>query len=58
MHACIPPLQIRGKASALLDGLWWCFWLSAAAVATSLLTVDGWRGSRVESCVAFSWISW
>ncbi|PRW44363.1 ABC transporter ATP-binding [Chlorella sorokiniana] len=48
---------IRGKVSAAIDGLLVLFWLIAAAVATSILTVDDWSGSRIRSSVAFCWIT-
>lgn len=51
------PPQIRGKVSAVIDGLLVLFWLIAAAVATSILTVDDWSGSRINSSVAFCWIT-
>lgn len=55
-----PPdhLQIRGKFSAAVDGLWWVFWLAAAAVATSILTEEGWSINQTRASCAFCWITW
>ena len=50
-------LQVRGKVSAAIDGLWWVFWLAAAAVATSILT-DGFSINQTRASCAFCWISW
>lgn len=59
---CLPAVyrspQIRGKVSAVIDGLLVLFWLIAAAVCTSILTVDDWSGSRIRASCAFCWITW
>ena len=49
-------LQIRGKVSAVLDGVWWVLWLIAAAVATSIIVDSG--NSRTRASCAFCWITW
>ena len=43
--------------SAILDGLLVILWLCAAAVATSILTVDDLGGSRTRASCAFCWIT-
>lgn len=49
---------VRGKVGAAFDGLWWIFWLIAAAVATSILTVDNYSINQTRASCAFCWISW
>ena len=41
----------------VIDGLMWVFWLTAAAIATNLLT-DGFTASRIQASCAFCWITW
>mgnify|MGYP001810623171 CR=1 FL=1 len=52
-----PATQIRGKVSAVIDGLWFIFWLSAAAVATDIVA-NGGSNSRLNASCAFAWITW
>ncbi|KAI3428598.1 hypothetical protein D9Q98_007421 [Chlorella vulgaris] len=49
---------VRGKVSAVVDGVWWVFWLAAAAVATNLLTGRFTDNSRTRASCAFCWITW
>ncbi len=55
---CIVSSQVRGKVSAVVDGVWWVFWLAAAAVATNLLTGRLTDNSRTRASCAFCWITW
>lgn len=52
-----PAPQIRGKVSTAIDGVLVGLWLVAAAVATSILTVDDLGGSRTRASCAFCWIT-
>ena len=49
---------MRGKVGVAFDGLWWVFWLCAAAVSTSILTIDGLSYNQTRASCAFCWISW
>ena len=53
-----PLAQIRGKVSAVVDGLWFVFWLAAAALTTNLLTDSDTNNSRTRASCAFCWITW
>lgn len=57
-RAASATLQARGKLAAVIDGLWWVFWLAAAAVSTNVLTMQGWSINQTRASCAFCWISW
>ncbi|KAL4418641.1 hypothetical protein ABPG77_005378 [Micractinium sp. CCAP 211/92] len=48
----------RGKVAAIIDGLWFIFWLAAAGVSTHLLTNEVTNNGRTRASCAFCWITW
>lgn len=55
---CAGNKGVRGKIAAIVDALWFVFWLAAAALTTRMLTDSDTNNSRTVCSCAFSWVTW
>jgi hypothetical protein len=55
----LPAVPQAPLVALVVDGVWWVFWLVAAALVSDVLdSLGGYSGSRIKASVAFSWLAW